>query len=150
MMRLELQFNKITPMSINKAYYQHRKVLTAAARDYRKALWEQLEPHSKKIKAFEKAFDKLKHSLHLDLTISVPSERFKTKQGYIGRHSIDIDNCIKLLNDFVLNKRFQAEKYGASTVGIDDQFITKIVAEKRDAHSDNWNINFNLHIVELD
>ena len=147
-MKIVYHFNGIKPISINKAYYKHRKVLTAESRAYRQSLWDQMEELSSETLKFTRKFAVLKHSLEVNIKITVPKERFYTKAGYIGRHSIDIDNVQKLLIDFTMNKRFQAEKYGAKTLGIDDQYISKIVAEKVCGDTD-WCIEISYKIKKL-
>lgn len=148
-MKLQLNFNKIQPMSINKAYYKTRKVLTQAARDYRKALWAQMEPKRDEIDAFKLKFNKMKHSLSLKVYVGVPSSRFYTKQGYISLHSSDIDNLAKLLIDNTVDSKFRAEKYGAATLDLDDKFITSLHLNKYPSPEEHWHIEMVFEIIDL-
>jgi hypothetical protein len=148
-MKLLLNFDKIQPMSINKAYYKTRKVLTQAARDYRKSIWEQMEPHRQEIDEFKSNFDKFKHSLSLKVYVGVPSSRFYTQQGYISLHSSDIDNIAKLLIDNTVDPKFRAEKYAAPTLDIDDKFITALFLSKYASPEEHWHIEMEFEIIDL-
>ena len=117
------------PCSVNSAYYRNKK-RTQKTRKWSENIHKQLsEPMlKKKIEAFTKAFNPLKHCIKLTIEFYIPREKYFTKKGYISRLSTDLDNCLKLLIDTLFDPRFF--KRDLFNLNIDDQFIQTIVASK--------------------
>ena len=134
-MIVELKLNN-SPCSVNSAYYRN-KVRTQKTRNWSESIHAQLTAPSlkKSIESFRKAFKPSKHSLSVTLCFYIPHEKFYTKAGNVSRRSTDLDNCIKLLLDTLLDPRFF--KRDLFNFNIDDQYVTDLPTMKRpaDKHS---------------
>lgn len=126
---------KLEPFTSNKAHYKYSKNLTAEARTYREEFWKQLntEPNLSNLKRIKGNFDPKKHELHVKYVFHLAYEKFFTKEGKISARSPDLDNCIKLVQDFLFNERYgkkHLKKLNYVNVGIDDRYITNIEMKK--------------------
>jgi len=140
----KLVFKGIKPISINSAFYRNRK-LTEKARLYRRDILIQLQSQLSKVSSIQKEFNSLKHCLHVSYTFYTPNEFFFTKKGVLSHRSQDLDNCLKLLTDFLFNTKYDTDwlrskgpsersLYGSlkvlSNLGIDDKYIQSNASEK--------------------
>lgn len=134
-MKINFKLNN-SPCSVNSAYYRN-KVRTQKTRNWSDSIHKQLSSPSlkKEIESFTKAFKPLKHCIEVSLIFYTPHDKFYTKKGNISRKSMDLDNCIKLLLDTLLDPRFF--KRDLFNFNIDDQFVTDLPTYKRpaDKHS---------------
>lgn len=140
----KLCFTDLKPISINSAYYRNRKI-TEKARIFRSKFLIQLQSQLSTLKEIQDKFDPLKHCLAFSFTFGIPNEYFFTKKGTLSHRSQDLDNCLKLIIDFVCNtrydttwllNRFPKEKrlFGSlkqlGNLAIDDKVIQEIYATK--------------------
>lgn len=153
------RISNVKPISVNKAYYKTKKVLTLEGRRFRKRLLLSIA-HSEEIKAglaaLSSQFDKEKHYLAFDVTFLIPKGLFYTKNNYISRMSGDLDNQLKLLTDFLCNeknanRRFSGGKHPKIVnLGIDDQFIADYTARKRESHNPDYHLDISISLVPLE
>lgn len=145
----------VKPCSINKAYYARNKVLTKDAREYREAFLQCINnctSNQDLMKAFKAAFDPKKHVLSTELTFFIPEDVFYTKAGEVSMRSGDVDNYIKLTNDFLMNDKYyddpyRLEKGDCYNIGVDDRFVTDTILKKRPAH--DWAIQIKISIKSI-
>lgn len=99
-----------------------------------------LESNQKQIAAVRDAFDMYKHYLFISYTFHRPKSKFFTKKSNVSRKSMDLDNCLKLVTDFLCNTKYHedTERCGFLTknLDIDDQYICHIEAKKLPSISD--------------
>lgn len=145
-MKIQVLIPGIKPVSINKAYYARNKVLTKEAREYREGFLLALnstKDNQDILKAFKAAFDSKQHYLSTELTFLIPDDVFFTKAGEISMRSGDVDNFIKLTNDFLMNDKYYDDPYRLDegdcyNVGVDDRFVADTILKKRPSH--DWAI----------
>lgn len=125
----------LPPFSANKAHYKYTKNLTTQARQYREEFWKQLNTgkNRKELERIRDCFIPEKHYLKVQYVFHIEKDKFFTKDGKISARSADVDNSIKLPQDFLFNTRYGAahlKKLGYVNIGIDDRFITELTAKK--------------------
>ena len=139
-----LVFKGLKPISINSAFYRNRK-LTDKARLFRASFLIQLQDQLDQFTDIQSTFDPLKHCLAVTYTFYTPNEYFFTKKGILSHRSQDLDNCVKLITDFIFNTKYNnswlnskrgREKLlyqslrSLSNLGIDDKYIQSMPLEK--------------------
>ena len=157
-----LKFKGVKPLSINSAFYRNRK-LTEKARLYRRDILTQLQSQLSNITPITKEFNPLKHCLKVTYTFYTPTEFFFTKKGALSHRSQDLDNCLKLLTDFIFNTKYDTDwlrskgrteraLYGSlsslSNVAIDDKYLQEINALKLPS-KDEYSIQIDISIKDL-
>ena len=140
----KIVFKGIKPLSINSAFYRNRK-LTEKARLYRSDILTQLQSQLSNITPITKEFNPLKHCLSVSYTFYTPNEFYFTSKGILSHRSQDLDNCVKLLTDFIFNTKYDTDwlrgktakersLYGSltslSNVAVDDKYIQAMPLEK--------------------
>ena len=140
----KLIFRGLKPISINSAFYRNRK-LTDKARLFRASFLIQLQDQLEQFSDIQSTFDPLLHCLSVTYTFYTPNEFFFTKKGILSHRSQDLDNCVKLITDFIFNTKYNSDwlnskrgreksLYGSlsslSNCGIDDKYIQKMPLEK--------------------
>jgi Holliday junction resolvase RusA-like endonuclease len=126
---------KLPPFTSNKSHYRYSKNLTSEARTYRESFWKLLNTGRNKheLERILGKFDANNMQISVRYAFHLPREKFFTKNGRISARSPDLDNCIKLIQDFLFNSRYSDKhlaKLGYSNIGIDDRFITYIEMKK--------------------
>ena len=157
----KLKFKGVKPISINSAFYRNRK-LTEKARLYRRDILTQLQSQLSILTPITKEFNPLKHCLSVSYTFYIPNEYFFTKKGTLSHRSQDLDNCLKLLTDFIFNTKYDTSwlrsksakeraLYGSlsslSNLGIDDKYIQSNASEKLPSNA--YSIEVDISIKEL-
>lgn len=155
-MKIILNNIQAKPISVNKAYYKRNNQLTKEARELRIKLFEHIigtDGLVDQLKAFREAFTASDHELHVKYTFSIPKSIYLTKKGYISRASGDVDNYIKVLNDFIFNEKYWEDEsrydFKSYNIGIDDQFITRLEARKQPSLDGKWSIDVKVSIEPL-
>jgi Holliday junction resolvase RusA-like endonuclease len=125
----------LEPVTSNRSHYRFSKNLTERARKYREAFWSELNKGANlnALKRIRGEFDPNKHELRVKYVFHLVKDKFFTKKGMISARSPDLDNCIKLIQDFLFNKRYakkHLDKLGFCNIEIDDRFITEINMKK--------------------
>ena len=100
---------KLPPFSANKAHYKYTKNLTTQAREYRENFWRQLNigKNLKELHRIRNCFMPTKHCLKVQYIFHIERDKFFTKDGKISARSTDVDNSIKLPQDFLFNNRYR-------------------------------------------
>lgn len=140
----------------NKARYRNGN-RTKEARAYSESVHREMYKVKEQVTKFSKYFNDLPENLkdlELIINILVPQGKMYTKQGYISKASIDIDNYLKLLIDAVMDARFNGREfrhgdYDIVNLDMDDKFITKLVVDKSEnpnPESKKWDIQFILRL----
>lgn len=142
----------VRPVSFNKAYYNHRRVLTREAREYRTEFLHQLNKGKiGALKAFNTMFNPSEHYMVLKFDVEVPEDIFWTKDGNISMRSGDVDNYLKLIIDFTCNDKYYDDDTRllgpCFNLGVDDRFITDLSVKKRPAKA--WSIKISAKIYNL-
>ena len=125
-------------ISINKFYYNNKQHgIRTDAREWQCEILKVLARDSEKAKMLELRNAYVAgSSIHLHIVSKVPRAEYYTKSGAISAHTVDISNCEKNLIDIIMLKKNEG-KCGATTLGIDDRFVTKMISEKM-AHDENY------------
>lgn len=150
---LKFNLGKIKPVSVNNAYYMRNKKYNVKARSYRTAFFDSLllDSNQKYMESIRNGFDKSKHYLSISFNFKLPKAELLTKQGYISRKSMDIDNLLKLPCDFLCNfKYLENPDYPCSNLGIDDQFIGTIQASKTLSIDNNYYLYITIEVLPLE
>ena len=136
------------PVSINQAHYRN-KVLTAKARAYREVVWKSMLGMQNQVEAFRAAFNPQLHGLEVSVTVYTPVKKYYLKgdrTNGISAQKFDLGNLLKLLDDFVLNERYNGR--GAPVIGVDDKFILSYSNLKALPHrSDEWVVHYTVKII---
>lgn len=150
-MNLSIYVPNCKPVSVNRAYYKRARTLTKEARTFRMKFLHELRAHASQFKEFREAFDPNIHSLGLDVSIEIPESIFFTNKGPISNLSGDLDNYLKLIIDFLTNKKYDCDKYldRGSNLAIDDRFFTYICASKVPVDRKEWGIMIELQLITL-
>ena len=132
---------KLSPFTSNKSHYKYTRNLTSEARKYREEFWRQLNSGAnlKALNRIKNSFDEECMQIHVKYNFHIERNKFFTKSGRISARSPDLDNCIKLIQDFLFNTRYGEKhlvKLGYSNIGIDDRFITNIEMKKAPTNAD--------------
>ena len=131
----ELSFN-LRAFSSNSAHYLNKQ-LTNEAREYREQFLIQLnkDKNRKAVESVQARFNPKKHSFKIEYLFLIQEEYFYTKKkGDISNRSMDLDNCIKLPQDFIFNKKYidrVMEGTKLINLGLDDKFVTDLNIKKR-------------------
>lgn len=104
--------------SINKAYYASKKILTVDAKRWQESIYAQLAKVDGLL-LFAENFEESPGPIELTLTFNYLQSEYYNKQGQVSSKIFDVDNCLKLLIDCIFSK-----------LGINDKFVTRIIAEK--------------------
>ena len=101
---LNLVFHKFSPVSVNSGYFRNRS-LNDAARASRAELLKRLTTkYSDQILQFRSQYNPKEHALAVSMTFY--RENFYNKLGTISMRSKDLDNCVKITQDALFNKRY--------------------------------------------
>lgn len=138
----------IKPMSVNSMYFRNRKYNTEA-RAYRTNFLEQLQSDCNQsyLDSIKSKFDKNKHYLSISFIFHIPKNKFFTKKGYISRNSMDLDNRLKPIIDFICSAKYNDRGY--VNLDIDDQFIGELSALKRPSINDEYQVFISLEVKPL-
>lgn len=159
----KLMFSGVKPISINSAYYRNRK-LTQKARQYRSAILTQLQSQLSELHDIKSQFDATKHCLAVSYTFYIPEEYFYTKKGELSLRSQDLDNCLKLPQDFIFNPKYETQWLkdrkprekplyksisSLSNLAIDDKFIQRLEAQKLPTESNKYSLEVEIKLIDL-
>ena len=133
------------PVSYN-AYLFRSGRRTKIARSYGDKVHKQLKNYPL-IKALSNNFDKLKHSLVVNIDFKMPRNKLFTKKNAISMTSMDLDNLTKALLDLLFNGKYY--KRGLNVFNIDDSQITKLNTAKSISQSGNYDISVSVEIISL-
>jgi len=159
---IKLVLDGLIPISVNEAYYKNRK-LTNKARLFRFNVLNSLLSYKALIKNFTKMFNPLEHCLVVSYSFTIPKDIYFTKKGNISIRTKDLDNCIKILQDSLFNKKYNTTKWLNSRKGyekslykpfkeiqnmvIDDINIQRFTAKK--IPGKKYSITIEIHIKSL-
>ena len=101
------------------------KYKSKEAKEFENEFQKQWQQFKMEARTFKNSFDESKHSIKFCASIEIPNLYKKGKS--INKKSVDIDNCLKYLQDCIF-KNLQ----------IDDAFITELHAYKM--HGDKFRI----------
>lgn len=150
-MEIKLVYENCKPLSVNHAYFNVKRgkrilrILNDDAKILRDKIHERLRNKQvrKQLKLMRDSFIREKHKLEIEIVHKVPVDKFYTKEGYISRHSGDIDNILKLLIDFTLNPKYP------DALGIDDTFVSKILVEKIPTENISNSIEISIKLLNI-
>lgn len=157
---------KTKPISTNNAYYRKNGSFTKDARRWRYNFMKEIMHGSNQsqIKEIKKIFDKKLHHLKVTYTWHQPKDKLFTKNGHISLQSFDVDNCIKIPQDCLFDKRYnntwlkkrskneQAIYKGLTTLNnlqLGDQFITSVTSNKTVSPTNNYELIISIEVHEL-
>lgn len=110
--RIHIKLEGTKAFSVNASHYAKIRVKTKECR-----LWE--EQVNSMLSQVDFSILSGVENFQVEYIFTYPKYIFFNKQGKISSKTFDVDNCIKLLQDLVFAK-----------IGVDDRFVTKIVASK--------------------
>lgn len=130
---------QIKPISYNQSHVVVGNVLRSSSANtrFKNEASKLITPHMGQIKKYCMDYTAEK-SIEIHYIFWVPEKELYTKQGNISKRSLDIDNCVKSVND-VLFKRMSRHNSD-----IDDSKITRMTLEKRKAPNDLYGITISL------
>jgi hypothetical protein len=144
---------KIKPFSINAMFAKSRGFTTAKYKDWSYQVFHQLdtEENLKKMAEFKEEFDPLVNCIHLHLKSSYPKSVFIKKAGGISSRTHDISNIEKPLIDLIFDEKYEKKPspYGCKNLAINDKFITKMISEKLISDDEDYRIEIDLSIQDL-
>lgn len=92
---------------------------------------DQLLKKTSEIFEFKRNFNPKNEVLTAYYKFYFPMNIFFTKKGELSSRRVDIDNCIKLIQDSITR-----------TMGIDDKYIVDLIIEVRPASDFRWEISY--------
>lgn len=156
---------KTKPITQNSAFYKNRRVLKDSARKYRALFFNQLmsDKNQKALSDINSVFNKQKHCLKFEFLWYQPHSILFTKDSYLSRRSMDVDNVIKLPTDFICNDKYNTEwlhkrdtremKHysieSLSNLNIDDQFIISTTSMKWLSLDDTYQLRLLISLCNL-
>jgi Holliday junction resolvase RusA-like endonuclease len=141
---LRIIFHNFTPVSVNSGYFRNRSLNDDSRKVRARILRELTLQYSSNLNKFRSQYDPKTMALSVSMTFY--RSVFFNKNGTISIRSKDLDNCIKITQDALFNKRYtdewlslrkRAEKllYGSLTsvlnIGIDDINIVTLNLNKK-------------------
>ena len=103
-------------------------------------------------KDFQAHFNAKKHFIKASYTFLIPREFLFTAKGLVSKRSMDLDNCIKLVQDNVCDAKYNGRIIGDVTINnlnIDDKFICSFDAAKVLSFKSDYYINIKYELVDI-
>lgn len=131
-------------ISVNTAYCANKKFgMKAETRKWCYEINMILNTYEKEFERLKDEFDVLKFGLKVSMTFYY--ENFYTKTGTISANTIDVDNCIKILQDLIFGKdNYGSLPYKCHNLSIDDKFITTLTSKKLPSDRDWFTVQIEL------
>ena len=136
---MRIYFKNLKPVSTN-----HAKKLTKNGRMYqtnetlafKRAIFFKCLRMKSEFREFEENFDPSTEYIYALYTFEIPKSKFFTKKGELSKKSIDVDNCVKTLQDALfenfelINDAWVKAPLPFATISSDNNYNINVVLKK--------------------
>lgn len=139
----------IKPISYNQYLYGRTKTRTQKARKWGKEVAKQCANKNHKWSFLRNSFKSHEHVISVSYTFRIPVKDYYAQsgpnRGGISSRSIDVDNCIKALQDILFEPKYH-ERGDIENFNIDDKYIYQVIAQKLPTNDKTYSIDIEVHI----